>query len=397
MSDPSAGVGSFRALKAREGRKASTARNLLKVRPVLESLESIELLSSIHAHLHPAPATAGKSVGLQVVLPLNYGITGIRQDVGSNVVITGGTGPPSLTDGTPAFIYDGPLSALSSSSSTSYVHVFAPKTIAGQSVASLQFYGPNTSLFDPRIGAGNITAVGAYRYTSSSGSLSAFQLGVIYKGPLDGSGTYTSIAAPGNGKEAVGDTVPHSTMGNLVVGNFDYQRAQERGHGFIYDKANHTWTTVDVGRFSTTIYGVWQNGSPSSVQYTIVGGYSDGAHGAKAFIENYNAATHRFSNFASYSFANVPSVVTHFEGISAVPGGFSIAATELGKGGLGASYAYIPVLRNGSFGTARWVAIRNTVNPPAGPTGDTVIDTSVMGIIPYNGGASSYIASITKP
>ena len=181
-------------------------------------------------------------------------------------------------------------------------------------------------------------------------------------------------------------------MGNLVVGNFDYQSNPARGHGFIYNTSSGTYKTVNIGRFSTTLYGVWQNGGPSGALYTIVGGYSQNVHGAKAFIEDYNSRTHRFSNFRSYSFDNRPSIVTHFEGISAVTGGFSVAATEVSPRSInGASYAFIPVKNNGSFGTARWVAMTNNVNGTI-TTGDTVINNSVMGIYPLNSAdAASYI------
>ncbi len=377
-------------------RGASSIKRSRTIRPILEILESIELLSTIPGHataIHRSVAVRdiAKTAGIQAILPVNYGVTGVRQDVGGNVVITGGTGPPSLNDGTPAFIYDGPLNQIPSSTSASSLHLFYP-TFAGETVTSSQFYGPNTSLFDPSIGAGNITAVGAYRYSGSN-----YQNGMIYTGPLDGSGTYTKLVAPGNGTDAVGDTIPHSTMGNLVVGNFDYQSDQTRGHGFIYDTSSHTYTTVDIGKFSTTIYGVWQNGGPSGTRYTIVGGYSENVHGARAFIEDYNATTHQFSNCKSLSFQNRPSIVTHFEGISAVSGGFSIAATEVGPRGNGASYAFIPVTKKGAFGTARWVAMVNNVNHTI-TTGDTVIDQSVLGIYPIAGGnASSYIATVEMP
>jgi hypothetical protein len=315
----------------------------------------------------------------------------VRQDVGGNVLITGGTGVPSLKDGTAAFLYEGPLSQFPSSINAPSLHSFNP-SFAGQTVTGSQFYGPNTSLFDPSIGAGNITAVGAYRYTGSN-----FQAGMLYTGPVDGSGTFVQIVAPGNGTDAVGDTIPHSTMGDLVVGNFDYQNDEVRGHGFIYNKSNQTYTTVDIGRFSTTLYGVWQDGGSSSNLYTIVGGFSDNVHGAKAFIEDYNASTGTFSHFRKFSFDNRPSIVTHFEGISAVTGGFSISATEVGgRSNNGASYAFIPVKKNGSFGTAHWVAMRNTVNGTP-TTGDTVINNSVMGIYPVgSAGVSSYISTVKK-
>ena len=375
-------------------RRASNIRRSLTIRPVLETLESIDLLSTIHGHATTVHRDAQvhdvtKTAGIQTILPINYGVTGVRQDVGGNVVITGGTGPPSLTDGTPAFIYDGPLNQIPSNPDAASLHLFYP-TFAGETVTSSQFYGPNTSLFNPSIGAGNITAVGAYRYTGSS-----YQNGMYYTGPVDGSGTYLQLVAPGNGIDAVGDTIPHSTMGNLVVGNFDYQSNPARGHGFIYYAASSGgYKTVDIGHFSTTLYGVWQDGGPSSTLYTIVGGYSNNVHGAKAFIADYNSSTHQISHLKSYSFDNKPSIVTHFEGISAVAGGFSIAATEVSLRSSGASYAFIPVKKNGSFGTARWVAITNNVNG-AITTGDTVINTSVMGIYPLSSGdAASYISTI---
>jgi hypothetical protein len=378
-------------------RGASKVRSSLKIRPTLETLESIDLLSTFYGHAmtdHRAARAreAANSAGIQSILPLNYGVTGVRQDVGGNVVITGGTGLPSLNDNDPAFIYYGPLSQIPSTTSASSLNTFNP-TFAGEAVSSSQFYGPNTSLFDPSIGAGNITAVGAYRYSGYN-----YQAGMLYTGPPDGSvGTFVQIIAPGNGTYAVGDTIPHSTMGDLVVGNFDYQSNETQGNGFIYNISSKSYTTVDIGHYSTTLYGVWQDGGPSSNLYTIVGGFSDNVHGAKAFVEDYDATTGTFSDFRSYSFDNRPSIVTHFEGISAVNGGFSIAATELGgRSNNGASYAFIPVKKNGSFGTARWVAIKNTVNHTP-TTGDTVIDNSVMGIYPVGtAGVSSYISTVQK-
>jgi hypothetical protein len=192
-----------------------------------------------------------------------------------------------------------------------------------------------------------------------------------------------------NGTDAVFDS---------VVGNFDYQNNPTRGHTFIfYAAGSGSYKTVEIGRYSTTLYGVWQDAGSSSTLYTIVGGYSDNLHGAKAFIEDYNVSTGQFSNFRSYSFDNRPTIVTHFEGISGVTGGFSIAATSLSpRLKLEASYAFIPVKKNGSFGPARWVAIKNNLNG-APTTGDTVIDNSVMGIFPAGGGdVSSYTSTVRK-
>jgi hypothetical protein len=366
-----------------------------EIRPVLESLESIALLSAMpgHATRHTALHAVSRqpTASIQPIFPPNYAVTGVRQDSGGNVAITL-TAKLSSTI-TQAYVYYGPLS---STSNPAYLHLFSP-TFQGETVTASQFYGPNTPKYDPSIGAGNITVVGSYVHNGSS-----YQNGMMYKGPLDGSGQYTKIDAPGNGKEKVADTIAHSTMGNLVVGNFDYQGHQAHGHGFIFDGTN--FTTVDIGRFSTTIYGIWQNGGASSTNYTIVGGFSNVVRGGKAFIVDYDSAArpiHQFTHFKSFSFNNRPTLETHFEGISAFKvngvNGFSVAATETSPSNkVGASYAFIPVNRNGSFGKANWVTIENTVNGLPPTTGNTVIDSSVMGVFPLAGGGgfSSYISTV---
>src|SRR5262249_51892323 len=158
----------------------------------------------------------------------------------------------------------------------------------------------------------------------------------------------------------------------------------------IYDLSKNTYRTVDFGEYSTTLYGIWQNGGSSSTKYTIVGGFSGKPEAGKAFIVNYDSATHQFSHFQPYSFNNGPTIITHFEGITAFGEGFSVAATS----GKGASYAFIEVRKDGSFGAADWVKMRNRINETP-TTGDTVIDTSVMGVYPIgNGKVQSYISNV---
>ena len=98
---------------------------------------------------------------------------------------------------------------------------------------------------------------------------------------MDGSGIWLSIQVLGDPFDPVGDTIPHSTMGNLAVGNFDLQSAPAAGAGFIYNLSNPSapWSTFNLGGYSTTFYGVWQNGGSSSTKYTIVGGISDVSNG----------------------------------------------------------------------------------------------------------------------
>ena len=161
----------------------------------------------------------GLEAQIQSIFPANYGVTGIRQDSGSNVLISGGTGSPSLNVATPAFLYYGALDAIPSTVDGAGLYTYTPDFGGGPITGGAQFYGPNTALFDPEIGVGNVRVVGAYKATAGA----SYQNGMIYDGPLDGTGTWTSLAVPDGDSNPVGDTIPHSNMGNLVVGNFDYQ------------------------------------------------------------------------------------------------------------------------------------------------------------------------------
>ena len=63
------------------------------------------------------------------------------------------------------------------------------------------------------------------------------------------------------------DTIAHSTMGDLVVGNYDLnptvRRGLASGNAFIYNMARQRWTLLRLGgslSSKTTLYGIWQNG-----------------------------------------------------------------------------------------------------------------------------------------
>lgn len=184
-------------------------------------------------------------------------------------------------------------------------------------------------------------------------------------------------------------------MGSLVVGNYNLQSEPLAGNGFIYnlDNPSSPWSEFFFGSYSTTFYGVWQNGGPNSTKYTIVGGVSNVSNGGKGLVFNYDSSNQNYSNGTQLSFDNNPSLITHFEGISAVPGGFSLTSTTV----QGAGYAFLPVNVDGSFGTPTWTAITNNINPSAPTTGDTVIDYSVLGVYTTEDGVSSYIATVPEP
>jgi len=339
---------------------------------------------------------------IEQVLPLNYGITGVRQwDASGNMILTGGTGPASLDTASPAFLYEGTLPSTTSASGT-YTNNLTPMIGGSAVTGGVQFYSANTPYYDPSIGTGNVLAVGAYKVATNS----TYQDGVLYHGPLTGSidsNSWTAIHVPdalATGTNLVGDTIPHSIMGDLIVGNFDTQ-ASPFGQGFVYNIRTSNYSKLTFGAV-TTIYGIWQDGGSASTIYTMVGGYSTATNANQnGFLVNYDSANGQSSNFTPMSFNNDRSLVTHFEGISSYSNGFSLAATTTN----GAAFAYISTNSSGFFATntnsdglgiASWIGISNTINSSI-TTGDTVFSNSVMGIYPTTGGISSFVATVPEP
>jgi hypothetical protein len=327
------------------------------------------------------------------IFPDGYSVTGVRgSDASGNMIITGGTG-------TSPFFYSGPLPASTNPGNT-YTSNLVPIINGSAVTGTSTFYGPNTPYYNSWIGAGNVLAVGTYKETSSS----TYQNGVMYLGPLTGStssSNWTPIKVPDSlAGLPVGDTIPHSTMGNLVVGNYNTQ-IPSGGQGFIYNITAQSYKKLSFGDV-TSAFGIWQNGGSTSSLYTIVGGYTllggdtqIGSKGQVGYIVNYDASTDLFSGFTELSINNDRSLFTHIEGIDAYQDGFSLAAMSVQGGALGAAYCFIPVTATG-FGTPTWEAINTSPSPFA--TGDTVIDNSVMGLYQNSTGASAsflYTASNT--
>jgi len=309
----------------------------------------------------------------------NQFVTGVRGWTGTDVVLTGnaaGSGP------TTALIYVGPLTA--TDSGTLYL---SPPVFDGQSVTSSTFYGPDTFVFNPGLGEGNIRAVGSYQYSESD----VINHGMLYEGPPGGGGSWTQIDVPSSavGGKTVWNTIPHSNMGDLVVGDYDLQGEPLSANAFVYHIGQNRWTPFDfAGCTLTTAYGIWQNGIGSS-SYTIVGGTHDG-HGSKGFVVAYDSETGVFSHLKLYSCMNQPALLTHFEGITATASGFNLAAMSTGSS---AALASITVNPDGSFGDAVWA-------PYGYPgailtTGNSIYENVLMGIYADSGtkGIQSYVAT----
>ncbi len=341
-------------------------------------------------------------------------VTGVRGTANGRVVLTGSAATGSGTQAAP-FLYQGRLTSAAGAA----VSVLTP---AFPGVTSATFYGPDTHSFNPTtIPSGQIRAVGSYQ--SSSAPAGVLNQGMIYLGRGSGSGgSWTSIKVPADGTHTVGhvracrkvqvncfvmDTIAHSTMGDLVVGNYDLNPSVPggvaSGNAFIYNMTRHQWTLLELGGSlsnETTLYGIWQDGGDGSPKYTLAGGSS--ARGTQqGFLMNYNERTGTFGKPKYYSYGNHPALFTHFDGITAVPGGFNLVAIGSAQA---ASLAFIPVnARNGSFGTARWYPVNVATSPLCSGgciivTGNTVYRNRVMGLyIPANSIAiNTYLATVPR-
>lgn len=334
------------------------------------------------------PASARHAV--RSILQTGTAVTGVRGSGGRGVVLTGNY---VANGSSAAFLWRGPLSRAGGASVT----VLRP---AFRGVTGATFYGPDTHLFNPRaIPRGDVRAVGSY--VSSDAPSGVRNQGMIYLGPVSGrGGHWTSIAVPAHGRHVTGhvsacpprrpkciveNTIPHSTMGHLVVGNYDLSpTAGHRlvsGNAFVYNISTRRYTLLRLhGSLATrsTFYGIWQDGGPGSLRYTMAGGSS--AHGGqRGFLINYNERTGRFGRPFFFTYFNRP-VATHFEGITAVAGGFNLVAMALHHQ---PALAHIRVLRHGGFGRARWRPVpvsSSSLCPCQVVTGNTVWRNRVMGL-----------------
>jgi len=353
----------------------------------------------------PAIASALGGSGTRdkgVISPLLTGdvVTGVRGESSQKAVLTGGVNMGTGLNPVIPFLVEAPLTGPIPGAAVS---TFTPP-FSGYKEGL--FYGPDTHAFNPSsIPSGEVRAVGSYEASSKTGVLNQ---GMVYLGPVRGSGgMWSTIDVPADGKNVVGhtkacrvsrsscfvmDTIPHSTMGDLVVGNYDLNLGGAHravsGNAFIYSLRTHRWTLLKLGGSTsdgTTLYGIWQNGGERSPNYTLAGGTSVRQHPKvlqRAFLMNYNERTGIFGARRYFSYGNKPTLLTHFEGITGVPGGFDVVAqTANDEEGMG----YIAVKRDGTFGPARWFAVGvRTSSLCAGGcsfvSGNTVYRNQVMGV-----------------
>jgi parallel beta-helix repeat protein len=373
------------------------------------------VIAAVPAMASPAGRNDMNSAGsISSILRTGDIVTGIRGTTNGNVVLTGSAATGSGTQAAP-FLYQGRLTRAAGAA----VSILRPSL---HGVTSATLYGPDTHSFNPAsIPRGQVRAVGSYQ--SSSAPAGVLNQGMIYLGPVSGSGgSWTSIDVPANGTHTVGhvracpgrrvqcfvmDTIAHSTMGDLVVGNYDLNLTVRggvaSGNAFIYNMTKHQWTLLRLGgslSSLTTLYGIWQDGGDRSPYYTLAGGSSTRGT-QRAFLMNYNERTGIFGKPKYFSYGNAPALFTHFDGITAVPGGFNIVAISSAQA---SSMAFIPVKARGrSFGTAQWHPVHVTKSRLCSGgcshvTGNTVYSNHVMGIYLRTGSTSinTYLATISS-
>jgi len=369
------------------------------------------------------PATASPAAGqdatstasISAILKAGDIVTGVRGTTNGKVVLTGSQANGDGTQNTKPILNESPLTGAARRAST--------LTPPFADFETGTFYGPDTNTYNPDlIPAGQVRAVGSYRTKPNLGVLNH---GMIYLGPVSGrGGSWTTIDVPRDGANVVDgvracpqdspacfvmDTIAHSTMGDLVVGNYDLNLGNGvSGNAFIYNMSTHQWTLLQLGgslASGTTLYGIWQNGGPGSPNYTLAGGsfaHGSSPHGnMRAFLMNYNEQTGALGTPHFYNYGNTPQLLTHFDGITAVPGGFNLATISSGQA---SSMAFIPASGDSpSFGQATWYPIDVAASRLCSPDGcsmvtaNTVFQNQVMGLYVQDSIPGTYLASVPTP
>ena len=369
------------------------------------------------------PATASPITGrdaastgsISAILKHGDIVTGVRGTTNGKVILTGSQANGDGTQNTKPFLYQGPLTG-----AARRVPALTPP-FPGFETGT--FYGPDTNTYNPdTIPAGQVRAVGSYRISNDN----VLNHGMIYLGPVSGrGGSWTRIDVPAHGRNTVGgvracppdqpgcfvmDTIAHSTMGDLVVGNYDLNLGNRvSGNAFIYNMTTQQWTLLQLGgslASGTTLYGIWQDGGPGSPTYTLAGGslaHGSSPHGnMRAFLMNYNEQTGAFGRPRFYNYGNTPQLNTHFDGITAVPGGFNLATISSAQA---SSMAFIPATPGDQpfFGRATWYPIDVAATRLCSPDGcsmvtaNTVFQNRVMGLYVYDSTPGTYLATVQTP
>lgn len=289
-------------------------------------------------------------------------LTGIRHvnNKKDNIVYISGFYVP-LKRPTTSFIYKGNLTGKGKFYNLDYPNI-------NGMVTTTNLYGPDNGPIKD-----TIRVVGNFTHQNVQQAI-----GCMYEGKLDGSGTWTTILPPFG---TVINTICHSTMGDLIVGNYDTNLVQ--GKAFIYNIKTHQYIDIthdDI--ISITAYGIWYNGDD---RYTICGGLTDNKGINAGYVVDFDCRCNEFYNWQKYFFKNDPNLakITHFDGITAgryensynLTGLWSESSIDIPK----AFFATIERKCNSKFSKkAEWCSISYPCK--AMTTGNTVYKDNVLGI-----------------
>ena len=266
--------------------------------------------------------------------------------------------------------------------------------------ASTSVYGPDY------IGGGYYRLVGSYKKDKEDIVYGFFFQGKITD--LSSSANYKTIITHGN------YTYIHSTMGNILVGNYDDIKKHNTfglplgpGSAFLYIISEGKKIDITYpGSLTNTVYGVWHNGGSS---YTFCGGYSNKAIPitsiytatgilpiGNAYIVNYDIENNTFSNWISINYPNNTDIVTHFQGISSVdksnPQSYQFAADSLNTSTKDRLPAWVSVSVDitSNFYVDQWVNLKYPL-PLSITSSNSVADNIIVGIyIEEDGTAGGY-------
>lgn len=299
-------------------------------------------------------------------------LTGIR-GIDSEIIISGFFESNSSAN-PQSFIYKGYKCGKGEWFNLSY-----PSSI-GNTVTGTSLYGPNYCNKKNRI-----QVVGNYATVEAGTSA----LGCLYEGTLNGIGLWTTLLPTSSSQ--VLNTIAHSTMGGLVVGNYDTLLIQ--GKAFIYDI--HTQQYFDIindDAVSITAYGIWHNGKN---MYTICGGLTKTNATNVGYVVDWNNKTHTFHNWQTYNFNNdsKKSLITHFDGITKgnVDGTYNLTGDHVSVSSSDELGFFATVHRKGKHGRFSRKAFWSSISYPHQliTSGNSVYEDVVIGV--YTSTGETYI------
>ena len=291
-------------------------------------------------------------------------LTGIRRKTDSSKVYISGFYVPADASKTTSFVYKG---CICGKGKFHNLNICLNRTITN-------LYGPNNGELPDEI-----QVVG--NYNNKGGNF-----GCLYEGLLDGSGIWTTITPP----QAV-NTICHSTMGGLVVGNYDTELVMNRSKAFIYDISTKKFVEItNPEAVSISAYGIWHNGDSS---YTICGGYAveesknNAVPRTVAYIVDWDHAKQRFSNWQIFHFDNNPeeAFVTHFDGITGgeTERSYNLTGDWAGVARPSEELGFFAVVKrkcdsNKFHRRAKWSSVSFPKQPIT--SGNSVLDNIVIGV-----------------